>query len=424
MITTRKFTLPNGLRVLFVKMPESVATTVATLVKIGADYESKKENGLSHFLEHMCFKGTKTRPTALEIASAFETLGAQNNAFTDRECTSYYAKVANDKAAEAFNLVADLYTEPTFDAKEMETERGVIIEELNMYEDNPRRKLHRIFTELMYGDTPQGRDIGGTKETVSVLTRDELAAYHAKHYVPENTVILCAGNFDEKEMERLATERFAGVRNGEKSKKSSILPPQSAKRELVTFKESDQTHVLLGFQAFSDTDPRRFPLYVLTGILGGGMSSRLFQRVREKMGAAYYVYASEDLYEDYGYAYIGAGLNHGKAEDVVKAICEECVLIRDKGVSVEELERAKNHIAGNFLINLETSNEIGYFYALRELSGQAKDEPSPEAWVERLRAVSAEDVANVAREVIRNEGMSFAALGPFKNESFGDIVSV
>lgn len=424
MTTVKKVTLPNGLRILFVHMPESVATTVATLVAVGADYESKRENGLSHFLEHMCFKGTKTRPTAMEIASAFETLGAENNAFTGRQYTSYYAKVANEKAKEAFQLVADLYTDPLFDAKEMEKERGVIIEELNMYEDNPQRKVDRLFTELMYGDSAQGRAIGGTKETVSSFTSSDIAKYHARYYVPQNTVILVAGNFNQAEMEALVTSRFSSIASGVASMKEPFVSVQKAKRELLSFKESDQTHILLGFNAFSSHDPRRYALGILSGVLGGGMSSRLFQRVREQMGAAYYIYASEDLFTDYGHAYIGAGVNHEKAEDVISAICEECVRIRDLGITDEELVRTKNRITGRFLIGLETSDDVGYFYASRLLLGEEQEEPTPESVLEQLNAVTPLEVKQVAEEVIRNEGLSLTALGPFKKETFGDIVKV
>ena len=293
--------LPNGLRVIFAPQKDAVATTILVLVEAGSKYETKDINGLSHFLEHMCFKGTVKRPTTMHIAGELDGIGAEYNAFTSQEWTGYFVKVQAHKSEQALDIISDLYLHPVFDAAEIEKEKGVIIEEINMYEDLPPRRVQEIFTQLMYGDQPAGWDIGGRKEVIRAMTKDHFLKYRGAHYVAQATAIVVAGNFDEKKILKNIEEQFAHLSNDKKFGKVPTKESQSEPQVKVQFKESDQTHLVIGCRAFDITDPRRYALEVMGDILGGGMSSRLFQRVREELGAAYYVKAGADFFSDHGF---------------------------------------------------------------------------------------------------------------------------
>src|SRR3989344_322205 len=272
----KKYILPSGLRVVLVPQPQSLAATVLVLVEAGSNYETKEISGISHFLEHLCFKGTKKRPTALVLTSELETLGAVYNAFTGNEVTGYYAKVGAEKIESALDIISDLYQNPVFDEKEMEKEKGVVIEEINLYEDMPMRKVQELFTGLLYGDQPAGWPIGGNKEIIRSLTKSQVTKYRGSHYVAKATVVAVAGNFDEKKIVKQINTLFAGVRPDKKFSKKPVREIQKAPRQLVHYKESDQSHLVMGFRAFDRFDKRKYALEVFADVLGGGMSSRLF----------------------------------------------------------------------------------------------------------------------------------------------------
>ncbi len=420
----KRLQLPNGLTVLLVPQPASLATTVAVLVRAGSKYETKDLNGLSHFLEHMCFKGTTDRPRPIDIAGELDGLGAQYNAFTSQEYTSYYAKVRNEAFSKALEIVADLYLHPTFEPAEIEKEKGVIIEEINMYEDLPQRKVEEIFMELVYGDQPAGWSVAGRKEVIQRLGRADFISYRSKHYLAQATTLLICGGFreDEAEILKLIGKHFASLVRGEKGEKLKVVEAQAKPAERIQFKESDQTHLVLGFRAFDTFDPRRYALQVLADILGGGMGSRLFQRVREELGAAYYVRAATDLYSDHGLLEMVAGVAHGKVEEVLKASLEEFVRFREDAVKPEDLRRAKDHLIGNLYLSLEGSDDLGYFYGGQEVMGLPLKTPQEAA--ASVEAVTPEDIQAVARALIVDAGLNFALIGPFKDRSFGDILKV
>ncbi|MBI2278714.1 MAG: insulinase family protein [Candidatus Brennerbacteria bacterium] len=417
-----RIVFPNGLRIILVPEAGSLATTVAVLVEAGSKYETKDQNGISHFLEHMCFKGTTNRPRPIDIASELDGLGADYNAFTSQEYTSYYAKVKNEDAERALDVVADLYLNPTFASEEIEREKGVIIEEINMYEDRPERRVGEYFMELVYGDQPAGWSILGPKEVIQKITRDDFLAYRGRHYLPQATVVVVAGGFDAQKIEEGIRARFGGLAGGEKHDKQMVEEAQEVPRELVKFKESDQTHVVLGFRAFPVRDERRYALELLADILGGGMGSRLFQRVREELGAAYYVRASTDFFSDHGLIEMSAGVTHKKLRDVLAVALEEFRRFVTEPVSVADLDRAKRHLAGQFVLSLETSDAQGYFYGGQEILGLPLI--TPEAYVERLRMVTAEDIQSVAQGLFTNNHLNLALIGPYKETSFLDIVKV
>jgi len=411
----KKITLSNGLRVLLVPQPQSLAASVVILVAAGSEYETKPQNGLSHFLEHMMFKGTVNRPRAGAIAEELAGLGAQSNAFTGQEYTGYWAKVESRKLPEILDIVSDLYLNPVFDPSEIEKERGVIVEEINMYDDMPKAKVQEDLTALMYGDQPAGWNIAGEKENVRQLTKKDFLEYRTARYVPQGTLVIVAGKFNEKMVVKKIEKDFGALARATAPEKVKTVEQQKGPEIFLRFKESEQSHIAFGFRAFTLFDPHRYAIQVLGDILGGGMSSRLFKRVREELGAAYYVSAGADLFLDHGVFGIDAGLDHGKAEIVLKAMLEECRRLCDELVPKEEFERFKEHMIGNMILGLETSDELASFYGGQEIL--TKKIISPEAVIKKIKAVTPKEVRAVARLVFRNDSLNFAVVGPYRDKS-------
>jgi predicted Zn-dependent peptidase len=414
--------LSNGLRVIVVPQEGSVATTVSVTVQAGSKYETKEISGISHFLEHMMFKGTERRPSALDISSELDGLGAQYNAFTSQEATSYYAKVTNEFFPRAFDVISDLYLNPVFRDEEIEKEKGVIIEEINMYEDLPNRKVQELFMELVYGDQPAGWSIAGNKDVIKGLKREDFVKYRNAHYTPKATVVVVSGGVSKDMALEEVSKKFEDVIDGSKDDKLEVVESQSEPRELVFHKPSDQTHMVLGFRAFDMHDDRKYALRLLAGILGGGMSSRLFQKIREELGVAYYVGASDDLYSDHGLLTVSAGVQNEKVRQVVEAVLMECERMKKELVSDDELKRVKDHRIGSMTLSLETSDALGAFYGMQEVMGM--DIIGPDEVARRIRAVTAEDIQKVAGEIITSNGLNVALIGPFEGESFIDMLRV
>lgn len=408
----KKIIFKNGLRLVLAPQQSGLAASVLILVEAGSEYETKKTNGLSHFLEHMMFKGTTNRPRVGQIAEELAALGAQSNAFTSQEYTGYWAKAEARKLPDILDIVSDLYLNPIFVPEEIEKERGVIIEELNMYEDTPMRKVQDIFLSLLYGNQPAGWDIGGTKEVIRKLKREDFAAYRAARYVAPGTTVVVAGRFNEKAVLKQVREAFGGLARRPVLKKPETRERQKAPAVLLKPKESDQGHLVLGFRAFDLFDRRRYAIQVLADVLGGGMSSRLFKKVREELGAAYYVRAEDDLFLDHGVFGISAGVDHTKTDTVIRAILEECRRLRDEAVPPAELRRAKDHMVGNLILGLETADELASFYGGQEILTKAL--LPPEKIIDRIQAVTAAEVQAVAKAVFRNDGLNLALIGPYR----------
>jgi len=408
----KKLTLKNGLRVVLAPAP-GPAATVLILVGTGSEYEAKRVNGISHFLEHMVFKGTKKRPRPGMISEELDALGAAYNAFTSQEYTGYWAKAASRKLPQLMELIADLYLDPMFDAKEIEKERGVIIEEINMYEDMPMRKVQEVFAELLYGDQPAGWNIAGKKEVVAKMKRQDFVKYRDAHYSPKNTVVVVAGNFSPAATEKKLRALFSVVPGKKIPKKSGPKEIQRASAVRLSYKKSDQSHLVLGVRTFSMFDPRRHTLELMAHLLGGGMSSRLFHRIREELGAAYYVRASTSLFLDHGTLEIAAGANNPKLEEVVRAILEECSRLVREPVPADELRRVKDHLLGTFLLGLETSDEMAGFYGDQEL--MKRKMLSPNELAARIEAVRAKDIQKLAAQIFKNASLNLAVIGPQKD---------
>ncbi len=405
-----RIVFPNGLRIIFAPQKDSVAATILVLVEAGSKYETKKINGLSHFLEHMCFKGTTHRPRAIDIAGELDGLGAEYNAFTSQEWTGYFAKVQAREAKKALDIISDLYLNPVFDPKEIEKEKGVIIEELNMYEDTPQRKVQDLFLEVLYGDQPAGWDVGGKKEIIRRLAREDFLKYRSAHYVAQATAIVVAGAFDPKSLLNHIMRAFATMPIGTKAGKVKTDDSQTKPVVKVRHKTSDQTHLVVGCRAFPADDPRRYALDVLADILGGGMSSRLFQRVREQMGAAYYVRAGADLLSDHGFFEVSAGVEHSKLEPVIKAILEELYRMTKSLVPQAELARVKEHLSGRLLLGLETSDAMAMYYGGQEVLREKL--VTPDALLKKVRAVDAMEIQAAARFIFQNKKLNLALIGP------------
>lgn len=408
-----KKVFPNGMKYIFIPQPQSLATTVLILVSTGSEYEEKEISGLSHFLEHLCFKGTKKRPIPSLISEELDSLGAEYNAFTGNEITGYFAKSANKNFPKILDVVSDLYLNPLIDQEEMDKEKGVIIEEINMYEDLPMRKVRDDLAFLMYGDTPAGRSIAGTKDTIKNMTRDDILSYRNIHYIAPKTTVVVAGGLSVNP-EAVIAEYFAGIGTGEVIKKNNNIINQSAPQIFVRDKDTDQTHLAIGIKAFNLFDDRRYALSLMSGILGGSMSSRLFKKIREEMGAAYYIRSSSELSSDYGLLSISSGVDKDRLVEIIKVILAELKLLKNNLVSEEELNRVKEYISGKLILQLETSDDVAEFYGAEEaLMGGIR---TPEEILEKIKNVTSNDILKVANDILKEDGLNLAIIGSISSE--------
>ncbi len=416
------YKLDNGVEVLLVPMPESLATTVMATVKVGSKYEHKDISGLSHFLEHMAFKGTTKRPQPSDIAIELDGLGAQYNAFTGQESTAYYAKARNQSVGKLVEIVSDLYLHPTFPEAELEKERGVIIEEINMYEDMPMYKVADLFLKVLYGDQPAGWSVAGRKEVIQGIKRDEFITFRTKHYTSENTIVALAGGYDPNTIRDEIFRAFGSVPRAAETALPPVVEHQEIPQILLEEKDSDQTHLVVGFRAFDVHDERKYALMVLSDVLGGGMSSRLFRKLRDEMGVAYYVHTDADLTANSGVVSARAGVSTGRVEETTRAILSEFKRLTEELIPDDELRKAKESIIGNLFLSLETSDNLAGFYTSQRVDGLNLH--TPEHISASLERVTADDVQRVARDLFVNRALNFAAIGPFKERDFGDIVRI
>ncbi len=417
-----KKTFKNGLRVVAIPMKDNPTVTVLVLVGTGSDYEDKKVNGISHFLEHMCFKGTVKRPTAQIISHELDALGCQYNAFTGHEMTGYYAKADAKKFKDIFDIVSDIYLNSTFPETEIEKEKGVIVEEINMYEDMPQQHVQDMWNEVLYGDQPAGWNIAGPKENVRKMKRDDFIKYKKSHYVAEGTVIIVSGNITTAEVDREVKKYFGDIHSGKKSKKIKTKEKQQKPSILLKYKKTDQTHFVLGVRTFNLFHKDNSVLSVLGAILGAGLSSRLFIRLREEMGVAYYVQAYNSASLDYGSFQISAGVNNARLLEVIKEILKECTRLKKELVSEKELSKVKSYLTGNMKLSLESTDEIASFYGSQEL--MKKELKSIDEKTRKIEKVTAKDIQRIANKIFINKNINLALIGPTKDkEKLSKILS-
>ncbi|MBP7006901.1 MAG: insulinase family protein, partial [Candidatus Pacebacteria bacterium] len=389
--------------------------TVLVLVGTGSDYEDKKVNGISHFLEHMCFKGTVKRPTAQSIAHELDSLGSIYNAFTDHEMTGYYAKADAKHFKQVFDVISDIYLNSTLPEQEIQKEKGVIVEEINMYEDMPHRHVHDVLDELMYGDQPAGRNVAGTKEIVKSLTRNDFIKYKKDHYVSSATTIIVAGKVTEKEVLSLVSKYFKDVPLSKKSSKVKTKELQKKPELFIKHKATDQTHFVIALRAFDLFDKRAMTLGVLGAVLGAGMSSRLFIKLREEMGVAYYVNAYSDLSLDHGMFKISAGVSNDRVLEVIEEILKECKKLTTDLVSEEELRKVKSLIIGNTKLSFEATDDIANYFGRQEIL--KKEMKTIEERAKEVEKVTSKDIQKLAREIFKKESLNLALIGPFTDKS-------
>ena len=402
----------NGLRVLIIPLPDALSVTTAVFVEAGTAYEQKHNNGISHFLEHMCFKGTPRRPLPIDITATLEGMGASYNAFTSRDMTGYHVKVAPKYAARAFDVIADIYLHATVPEQEIEKEKGVIIEEIRMYEDEPRAKVSETLESLLYGDQPAGWHIAGTPDTVMATTREAFMKYREAHYVASKTIVVIAGAVDVRSAQQWVEKYFTNLPQGKRQKNEVGRYGHSKPSARAIHRALDQTHFALGFHTVPLADKRRFALSLLAKVLGSGMSSRLFQKVREEMGAAYYIGAANNFFKTHGYLEVYGGLNHEKVSAVLSAVAGELRRIKETLVPDNELKRVKDYTAGKFLLSLETSDDLAFSYG-QDLIETGKVETPAQA-IARMRAVSAADIRRVAQEFLTPQRMNLTFIGPYQ----------
>ncbi|MEK7127874.1 MAG: pitrilysin family protein [Patescibacteria group bacterium] len=411
----KKTILENGLRVVSVSMPQVKSAAVLVLVKTGSRYETKKINGISHFLEHMAFKGTKRRPSNLLISSIIDGIGGSFNAFTTKDHTGFYIKAASENLDLILDLLSDLVQNSLIDDQELEKERGAIIEEINMYEDQPQNRVGELYEELLFGDHPLGWQISGTKETVARITRNDVLDYIQNMYHSTAIVVGVVGAIPELPVQKY----FGKIKPGKENKFDPVTAEQDTPKSLIYYKKTDQAHVCLGVRGYSISHPDRYPLALLSTIIGGYMSSRLFQEIRMKRGLAYYVSSGSEEYADTGYFVTQAGLRIDAVSDAVKIILEQFDLLKNKPPSLEELRRAKDYWRGKMVLSLEDSFRNAAFYATQELL-EGKIE-TPDEVMARVDAVTTEDIQRVAKNIFLNKNLNLAIIGPFKENLWKEL---
>lgn len=425
----KKNTLKNGLTVITAPSRGTMTATILIMVGTGSKYENEKNSGLSHFLEHVFFKGTKNRPTAHSIVSELDGLGCDYNAFTSKEYTGYYIKVDATKLNKAIDILSDMFLNSKFDASEINRERGVIVEELNMYRDNPMMYIEDVFEECLYGDTPAGRDTIGTKENILNLKRNEFVNYVESQYGPKNTFVVVSGNITEKKVLAEVARKFNVGNFNKRGKKfvekEAVVDEQKKKKVKLHYKKTDQAHLSLGVRSFSYDHKDSQVLKIISTILGGSMSSRLFINLRERNGLAYYVRTGVETYSDAGYITTGAGVPVDKIEKAIEIIVKEYKKIATKLVDPAELKKAKDLIAGKVAIQLESSDNVANWYgrqalminAVKRTNSETKEKvEGPEEALRKIQKVNVADIKRVAGELFRTEQLNLAVIGPYRDK--------
>lgn len=415
-MTHKKKVLSNGLTAIVVPMPSFESATIMVMVGAGSRYETKKNNGISHFLEHMAFKGTKKRPTALDISSLIDGMGGEFNAFTSKEVTGYYVKSAVSEIPTTADLLSDMLQNSKLEEEEINKERGVIIEEINLYEDQPHRNLPDVYERLVFGDTPLGWDTAGKKEVIRAISRSDFVDYLESLYSPDNMTVVIAGGITEEKSFELVREKFGEMKRFRTIKP---LPNKSKQKKPAVFlktKKTEQAHIAIGVRTVSLKDPKKYPLAVLSAILGGGMSSRLFHEVREKRGLAYYVRSASDQYTDAGTLVATSGVDPKRVYEAVEVILDHFARLSGGMLNItqEELKKAKEYLKGHFVLELEDSRAVAVHYAQQLILEGAIDNPEDE--IKRIDRVSLEEVNNMGREFFKESSLNLAVIGNFNEK--------
>lgn len=407
-----RYTLSNKAEVCLVPLKDAQSTTVLIMYPVGSRYESQKMNGVSHYIEHLFFKGTKKRPTTLKLTSEIDRLGAEYNAFTGKEYTGYYIKSAAHYLETSLDILSDMLFGSLFDPREMEREKKVIVEEIKMYRDNPLMHIESVFEQALYDGSPLAADIAGTEKHVLGYDRAQVLAYRDRYYQPGAMKIVVAGNVGPSTRELL--EKYFGSRPSGKKYSKEFKPAvygstSRDSRFIVDHKQTDQVQMMIGFPGFAHTDSRVYAQNVMNTILGGSMSSRLFIQIRERRGLAYMVRSGSEHFRDAGYTFVRSGLEAGNVNKALRVIRAEVEKLLEKGVTKKELEDAKTHIRGSFTLSLEDSSVQANYYS-RELLFHPQIE-TPDEILAKIDAVTHDDIMAVARKLFNWKQARLAIIG-------------
>lgn len=411
---SRKTTLENGLRIVTKELENTKSVTVLILAGAGSRYEVKEINGISHFLEHMFFKGAQKYKNTKEVSEAIDGVGGDFNAFTGKEYAGYYVKVADKHVGLALDVLADMLIHSKFDPAEIDKERGVIMEEYNMYQDTPMYQIGWDFERLIYGDQPIGWDQVGTKEIIMGLKQEDFLKYRNELYTPENTVIAIAGHVEHDAV----VEQIEKLFEFEKRKKAyDFLPVQAfngEKRLYLRNKKTEQAHVMVGFPAYSEQHKDHYAAKLLAIVLGGNMSSRMFLSVREQQGLAYYINSTTDEYTDTGTFTTNAGVSLEGIDKAITAIMKEYRKVLDEPVPQAELKKAQEFLKGKMVLRLEDSEEFAHLIGKFELLYDKMK--TPEEIMKAIDKVTVKDLQRVAQDLFREEAARLAVIGPYEDE--------
>jgi predicted Zn-dependent peptidase len=380
------------------------------LMGVGSRHESDQQRGLAHFLEHMVFKGGDRYPNAQAVSSALDNVGAQYNAFTSQEYTGFYAKTTAENLRTGLDVISDMLLNAKFKPEDLEREKGVIVEEINMYEDMPQAKVEQTYADLAYGDTGLGRPIIGTKESVRSFTSDDFKRYREQFYHGSQCTVVVAGSCAPEEVLSMVTEFFASMPAGTRQEAAPAELSTSKERVALETKQSEQTHLILGVAGLDMLDERWAVQRVLRYVLGGTMSSRLFTSVREEQGLCYYVHSYTEEYLDSAQFVVSAGVDNTRLQQAIVAITKELRKIREFGITEEELGRAKQAIRARLIMNLESSQSVAEYYGLQHQVERRIE--SPEKIVARTEAVTADEVRLLAHELFQDDRLRLAVIGP------------
>lgn len=408
-----KTVLDNGITVVSEHMDSVHSVALGFWVYAGARDEAPRFYGMSHFMEHMLFKGTPSR-SALDISTAFDALGAELNAFTSRECTCFYSRVIDEHLPEAFEILADMVVNASFDQDAIDLEREVVIEEIARNEDSPDEYVYDLFADAMFPTHPLGRPVLGNRTTVGGFESADMHEYHDAHYTTGNLVVAASGNVSHEQLVELSKKYLSEMKPGERQHRAFSAESQRARLACLQ-KETEQAHILVGYPAFDTNDSRRFALGILDTALGGGMSSRLFQEIREKRGLVYSVYTTTQLFEDAGVFAAYAGTRPDNVREVLDVMRQEFSAAAAKGITQEELDRARELICGNFVFSMESTR--AHMTRLGRLFVLGLEARSPEQTLEDYRSVTLQQVNEVAGDLLSQEP-TVAVVSPY---SQGDI---
>ncbi|HEX2427763.1 MAG TPA: pitrilysin family protein [Gaiellaceae bacterium] len=405
-----KTMLGNGVRVVTAPFPQVGSVSCFVMVAAGSRYETPESKGIAHFAEHMFFKGTERRPTARTISTEIDAIGGEFNAFTGKELTGYYVRCGSETRDVALDVLTDMLLASRFDEAEIEKEKGVILEEMNVYLDTPQRYVGNVYDRLLYADQPLGWDILGTRETIEDAGRATFMSYLDTWYRPERVVVGIAGRIGENLHERLE-ELLGGIEPRPTGHVQEVELPPDGSPVLLHTKDSEQAHLILGVRGYPIGHPNRYALQLLAVVLGGGMSSRLFTEVRERRGLGYYVNAGSTAYTDTGTVYSSAGVDVGRVDEAISTILAEMRKIAAEPVPAKELEKARGYAKGRFVLRLESpQGTIQYGLRREVLEGEIED---PDDLLQHLDEVTAEDVQRVAKDLFEDKRLYLALVGPF-----------